>query len=124
MATNSPYSEVTANHLQAIASCGRDLFMAGNLDGAGVIFRGLLALNPNDPEIHTALGSILHDQGHLVEAEASYDAAIQIDDQMPLARTKRGEIRCKRGDLGGLDDLRIAAPHSAEAQALLRLFAQ
>ena len=116
----------TADQAQAITAKAFDLLEAGDLDGAIVIFDGLLVLNPEDASIHAALGSVLHEQGKLAEAEAAYDTALQLDPNAPLARVNRGELRCKRGDRAGLDDLSVAAANpsavQARARALVRRF--
>ncbi len=116
----------TADQVQAISSQGFDLIDAGDLGGAAIVFNGLLALNPNDSGVQAALGSVFHEQGKLSEALAAYDTAISLDADTVLARVNRGELRCKRGDLGGLEDLKIAAriPSSVQARAksLVRLY--
>ena len=126
MTTLAQYIGITTDQQQAITSQAFDLLEAGELDGAIVIFNGLLVLNPFDASIHAALGSVFHEQGKLAEALAAYNTALSIDGTTPLARVNRGELRCKRGDLGGIDDLRIAAriPSAiqARAQAVLRLY--
>ncbi len=118
----------TADQAQAITAKAFDLLEAGDLDGAIVIFDGLLVLNPNDAAIHAALGSVLHEQGKLTDAEAAYDTAIKLDANTVLARVNRGELRCKRGEKGGVDDLRVAASIEsavqARARALMRRYAQ
>jgi|APLak6261666879_1056058.scaffolds.fasta_scaffold02847_2 Flp pilus assembly protein TadD len=105
-----------------------DLLEAGDLDGALVLFNGLLALDPGDASIHAAFGSVLHEQGKLTDAETAYDTAIKLDGKTVLARVNRGELRCKRGDLGGLEDLRLAAGIESavqkRAQVLLRRYAR
>ena len=128
MTTLAQYIGITTDQQQAITSQAFDLLEAGELDGAVVIFNGLLVLNPFDAAIHAALGSVFHEQGKLTEALAAYDTAISIDGNTALARVNRGELRCKRGDLGGIDDLKIAAriPSAvqARAQAVLRLYSR
>lgn len=116
----------TADQAQAITSQAFDLLEAGDLDGAAVIFNGLLVLNPNDAGVQAALGSIFHQQGKLPEARAAYDTALRLDGDTMLARVNRGELRCKQGDLAGLEDLKIAARVASSvqgrAQALVRLY--
>ncbi len=118
----------TSDQLQALTSQAFDLIDAGDLDGAIVVFDGLLVLNPDDARIQAALGSVFHQQGKLSEARAAYDTALSLDANTVLARVNRGELRCKRGDLDGIDDLKIAAqissPVQARAQSLLRLYAR
>jgi Flp pilus assembly protein TadD len=118
----------TADQTSAMVSQAFDLIDADDLDGAAVVFEGLLVLNPNDGRIQAALGSVFHQQGKLSEAMAAYDAALNLDADAVLARVNRGELRCKRGDKGGVEDLKIAAriPSAvqARAQALVRLYAR
>ena len=128
MTTLAQYIGITTDQQQAITSQAFDLLEAGELDGAVVIFNGLLVLNPFDAAIHAALGSVFHEQGKLTEALAAYDTALSIDGNTALARVNRGELRCKRGDLGGIDDLKIAVriPSAVQgrAQAVLRLYSR
>ena len=118
----------TSDQMQALTSQGFDLVDVGDLDGAVNVFTGLVTLNSEDACLHAALGSVFHEQGKLSEALAAYDTAISIDGDAVLARVNRGELRCKRNDLGGLEDLqiaaRIASPVQARAQSMLRLYAR
>ena len=128
MTTLAQYIGITASQARAITSRGFDLIDAGDLEGAADVFKGLLALDSNDARIQAALGAVFHQQGKLPEAMAAYDVALSLDSDAVLARVNRGELRCKRGDKGGVEDLKIAAriPSAvqARAQALVRLYAQ
>lgn len=128
MTTLAQHIGITAAQARAITSRAFDLVDAGELDGAADIFRGLLALNPNDAGVQAALGSVFHQQGKLSEARAAYDTALSLDADTVLARVNRGELRCKRGDPDGMEDLKIAArspsPVQARAQGLLRLYSR
>ena len=118
----------TSDQLQSLTSQAFDLIDAGDLDGAIVVFDGLLVLDPDDARIQAALGAVFHQQGKLSEARAAYDTALSLDANTVLARVNRGELRCKRGDLEGMEDLKIAAqipsPVQARAQSLLQLYAR
>lgn len=118
----------SADQLQAVTSQAFDLVESGDLDGAVAVFTGLVALNPDDAAIQAALGSVFHQQGKVEDAMAAYDAAIELDANAVLARVNRGELRCKKGDRGGVDDLKIAAgiPSAVQARAksLLKLYAR
>lgn len=119
---------ITSDQAQALTSKAFDLLDAGDLDGAVIIFTGILVLNPYDAGVHAALGSVLHEQGKFAEAEVSYDEAIRLDGSTVLARVNRGELRLKRGDTTGFQDLEIAAnavsPIQRRAQNLLKFFAR
>jgi Flp pilus assembly protein TadD len=116
----------TTDQLEAVRLRGFDLIDVGDHDGAAVVFSGLVQLAPTEAAHHAALGSVLQEQGKTDEALAAYDAAIRLESKSPLARVNRGELRCKRGDLKGIEDLKIAAsvksPVQARAQALLRRY--
>lgn len=128
MTTLAQFIGITADQAEAIHARAFDLIDVGDFDGASAIFKGVLALNPNDAGVQAALGSVFHQQGKLAEALAAYDTAINLDRHAVLARVNRGELRCKRGDLGGIEDLKIAAriPSAvqARAQSLVRLYAR
>ncbi len=72
-----------AQPTQALAR-GQDAFRAGDFGGAVAAFRsGLdsLAATPDDPvlqPLHTALGEVFSAQGKLAEAEACYEAALNL----------------------------------------------
>ncbi|MDP2273036.1 MAG: tetratricopeptide repeat protein [Archangium sp.] len=128
MTTLAQHIGLTSDQAQAIVSRAFDLVDAGELEGAVDIFKGLLVLDPADATMHASLGSVFHQQGKLSEARAAYDTALSLDANTVLARVNRGELRCKRGDLDGIDDLKIAAqlpsPVQGRAQSLLRLYAR
>ena len=128
MTTLAQYIGITPDQAQAIVSRAFDLVDAGELESAVDIFKGLLVLDPADASMHASLGSVFHKQGKLSEARAAYDTALSLDANTVLARVNRGELRCKRGDLDGMEDLKIAAhfpsPVQVRAQSLLRLYAR
>jgi Flp pilus assembly protein TadD len=118
----------TSDQMQSMVSQAFDLIDADDLDGAAVVFTGLIALNPNDAGIQAALGAVFHQQGKVADAMVAYEAALKLDGKTVLARVNRGELRCKKGDRGGVEDLKIAAgiPSAVQARAksLLKLYAR
>lgn len=116
----------TADQAQAVIAKGFELVEAGNLDGALAIFDGLLVLNERDGAVHAARGAVLQQMGRTREAEDAYNTAIELDPQALLARVNRGELRLRRGDKGGMEDLRIAAsiesPVKSRAERLIKQF--
>lgn len=99
----------TEQDAQRITQAGCDLFGSGQLESAAEVFEGLLALNPHDAFVHTAYGLVLKEQGDEVSAERAFDCAIEEDPKMPAALLNRGILLLKRGDLGGLDDLKAVS---------------
>lgn len=128
MTTLAQYIGISGEQAQGIVSRGWDLVDVGDLDGAAAVFQGLIALNAKDAQATAALGSVFHQQGKVAEAMSAYDAAIKLDPNAVLARVNRGELRCKKGDHGGVDDLKMAAgiPSAVQARAksLLKLYAR
>lgn len=113
----------TQAQARLVAAAGFDLLEAGDLEGAAVIFEGLLAINPRDGSLHAALGAVREEQGRLAEAEAAYSRAIDLDGKAMLARINRGTLRLRRGHRAGKTDLLVAAaePSPVQARALATL---
>ena len=117
---------------KAIAEIGCDLAAAGRLEEARVLFEGLVEMNPKDAAARAALGTVYQKQGRLQEALAEYTTAIEIDSMQPIALSNRGELRLRRSDGGGVEDL-VAATQAdpsgltvggRRAKALLGAMAQ
>ena len=96
----------TAQDARRIIQAGCELYSSGELDAAADIFKGLLALNPHDPFVHTAYGMVLKEQGDELSAVREFDSAIEEDPKMPVALLNRGILMLKRGNVAGLDDLK------------------
>jgi len=58
----------------------------------------LIAQRPNDPELHTLLGTVYREQGLFEQAERSYGTAIRLDPNDAGAYASRGILREVRGD--------------------------
>jgi Flp pilus assembly protein TadD len=116
----------TKSQLDSIVNKAFDLVDAGEVEGATVVLEGLTVLDPTNARFLAAFGAVLQHQGKVEEARTAYEKALAMDSGSVLALVNRGELRCLRGDLGGLDDLRAAAdlksPVRTKAEALLRRF--
>ncbi|MBL9038326.1 MAG: tetratricopeptide repeat protein [Archangium sp.] len=99
----------SAEDADQLCRFGCELASAGQLDDARVMFEGVLTLNPFDAVTRAALGAVLQECGDIEAAERAYGEALAIDPSTPIARLNRGELRLKRGDAGGVDDLRVVA---------------
>lgn len=109
---------MTWQEAKGIAQVGCDLASAGRLEEARVIFEGLVAGNPKDSAMQSALGTVYQKLGRLDEAKAAYDAALDLDPRNPVALGNRGELRLKGGDNQGFGDLARAVeadPHGETA---------
>lgn len=82
-----------------IASIGFTCYENNKLDDAETIFRGLLALNPNDSNAYTMLGSIAQIKGQDDKALEHYTRALELNDSDVAAHTNRGEILLTKGQL-------------------------
>ena len=96
---------ITAEQARNIAEAGCDLAAAGRLEEARVLFEGLTAINPRDAGAHAALGTVYQKLDRLQDALDAYDAALSVDAAHPVALAHRGELRLRRGDAGGLEDV-------------------
>jgi len=122
----------TFEEAQAIAEIGVDLAAAGRLEEARMLFEGMVEMNPKDAAARAALGTVYQKQGRLLEALTEYTTAIEMDSEQPIALANRGELRLRRSDRGGMEDL-VAATRSdpygstvggRRAKALLGAMAQ
>ncbi len=82
-----------------LALFGHQLFEAGRLDEARVIFEGLVSTGATDAFSHTMLGTIYLARGEQDRALALFEAALQIDPKDLSALVYRGEVRLNRGKL-------------------------
>lgn len=110
----------TSDQFKALTDQAFDLVDAGDVEAAAVMFTGIVTLWPGDSKLLAAYGAVLHRLGRDAEALPLYDEALRLDSEAVLARVNRGDLRCQRGDLGGLDDLRIAAARPSAVQARAR----
>ncbi len=99
---------------------GCDLLGAGDFDSAADVFKGVLALDPNDALASTAYGMVLRAQGDDAAAATQFDAALRADPGLPLALLNRGIVLLKRGDFSGLDDLNRITDLPSEVGATAR----
>jgi hypothetical protein len=89
------------------------------------ILEGLVALDPFDPWVLTALGGLLVDKGDHVVAEALLTRALSVTPTDLTARAMRAEARLKQGnaagareDLGALGGADLSNPAVRRAKAL------
>jgi tetratricopeptide (TPR) repeat protein len=82
-----------------IAAIGFNCYENNKLDDAQTIFEGLAALNPNDANAYTMLGSISQLKGQNEKAVEYYTKALELNDEDIAAHTNRGEILLTQGKL-------------------------
>lgn len=119
---------VNAQQAYNIAQTGYRMLQQGQLEDAEVIFKGLVSLNPKDPYMHLALGSVFHRSGRLDEAIEQYGKAIDLNPKLANAYANRGELYIiKHEQQKALDDLKKAIeldpkgkdPSTLRARAIL-----
>ena len=122
---------MTAEEATGIAQTACELAAEGKLEQARTLLEGLVATNPHDAAAHAALGTVFQKLGRTEDAFAEYDAAIALDDRNVVALANRGELKLKRNDETGYQDLTLAAQEDLNgqtaagrrAQALLKALA-
>ncbi|MHC4393668.1 MAG: tetratricopeptide repeat protein [Planctomycetota bacterium] len=136
IAGDKTYAEVlgfTGEYLYQIAGMGYKLLQEGNYDDAEGIFRGLVRLNPKDPNLHMWLGSTLHRRGQVAEAIKSYSNALGLEPENATCLANRGELMIVEGLAeDGTKDLMQAIeldpegkePATVRARAILATIAQ
>lgn len=83
---------INAGQAYNMAQMGYRLLQEGQLDDARVMFQGLVTLNPKDPYMHLALGSVHHRAGRVEDAIKEYSKAIELDPKLTNAYANRGEL--------------------------------
>lgn len=106
----------TQEDARKVAEVGCDLAELGRLDEARVLFEGLVELNPKDSGARSALGTVYQKLNWVDEALAAYSAALESDEQNPIALSNRGELRLRAGDGEGLVDLKKACEADPEGR--------
>jgi tetratricopeptide (TPR) repeat protein len=83
---------INAGQAYNLAQLGYRLLQEGQLDDARVMFQGLVTLNPKDPYMHLALGSVHHRAARVEDAIKEYTKAIDLDAKLTNAYANRGEL--------------------------------
>lgn len=116
---------------RAIAQVACDKAESGDLEGGREILELLVELNPKDSAMQFALGTIYQKLGMKDLAERCYSAAIERSNHA-FALVNRGELRVRRGDAGGREDLakvlaldpKLQSIPGQRARVLLQVFGQ
>jgi tetratricopeptide (TPR) repeat protein len=124
---------INAGQAYNLAQLGYRLLQEGQLDDARVMFQGLVTLNPKDPYMHLALGSVHHRAGRVEDAIKEYSKAIELDAKLTNAYANRGELYlATQQPEKGLGDLKKALeldpkgqdPSTMRARAIIATTAQ
>lgn len=83
---------ITENNYVAEASMGAELIAEGDLPGAIAHLKAGIAINPRDPFSHLDLGVCEKRMGHIPEAVAEYNAALQLAQDPSLRRAAYGNL--------------------------------
>lgn len=119
---------INAGQAYNMAQLGYRLLQEGQLDDARTMFQGLVTLNPKDPYMHLALGSVHHRAGRVDEAIKEYSKAIELDPKLTNAYANRGELYlvAHQADKGLLDlkkaldlDPKAQDPSTMRARAII-----
>jgi tetratricopeptide (TPR) repeat protein len=100
---------ITPEEFTEIGRIGGIYYKQGNLKKAKAIFEGLIELNPNSHETHSALGALLVQAEDYQNATFHLDKAIELDANKIAPFVNRAEIRIKQLNLvGAIADLKHA----------------
>lgn len=120
MGTLAESMGLTLEEGRAIAEVACDAAEAGQWGDAAALLEAVVALNPRDSAAQTLLGAAYESLERWEDADRAYGAATESGH--PTAQLKRGELRLRRNDPRGLDDLRrlVAANPKADPRSVLR----
>ncbi len=122
-------AQAPSDGLADMMELGHELFTRGKVNEARVVFEGLVVSNPDDPFIHTMLGTIHLARNDLDQALGAFEKALALDPDDVPARVYRAEIRLnKKRYRAATDDLKLALktaqaddPFAERARRLLKL---
>ncbi len=83
----------------AYAGIGSALERGGKRAEAEQVYRETLALDPNLPVVHNALGALLFQQGAVEEASLHFRRALEIDPEIPAPHANLALILTQQGNL-------------------------
>jgi hypothetical protein len=92
-------AELSAQAVAELSLFGHQLFEAGRLAEARLLFEGLVALGTEEAFAYTMLGTIYLSMAQHERALALFEAAIQLDGEDLAARVYRAEIRIHQNRL-------------------------
>jgi len=115
---------------RAIAQVACDKAESGDLEGGREMLELLVELNPKDSAMQFALGTVYEKLGMKDRAESCYTAAIERSNHA-FALVNRGELRIRRGEAAGREDLakvlaldpKLQTVAGQRAKVLLQVFA-
>lgn len=88
--------EITPKEFEEIGRIGGIYYKQGNLKKAKTIFEGLIELNPNSSEAHSALGALLAQVEDDENAIIHLDKAIELDENKIAPYVNRAEVRVRQ----------------------------
>jgi thioredoxin-like negative regulator of GroEL len=120
MSTLAESMGLTLEEGRAIAEVACEAAQAGQVSDAAALLEAVVVLNPRDSAAQTLLGTLYESLERWDDADKAYGAAT--DSGHPTALLKRGELRLRRSDARGLDDLKrlVASNSKLDPQGVLR----
>ncbi len=83
----------------ALTLVAQQLVQQGQLDEAQRLLEGLVAVDPENPYLHTCLGTVYMQKGMDDEARAAFGVALAFNPEDIVAHTYAGELALEAGDV-------------------------
>ncbi len=83
----------------ALTLVAQQLAQQGQLDEAQRLLEGLVAVDPENPYLHTCLGTVYMQKGMDDEARAAFGVALAFNPEDIVAHTYAGELALEAGDV-------------------------
>lgn len=97
--TPADFHAITWYELLDLSTRAFSYFNEGKYKEAGVLFRGLISLEPKEAYYRLGLGAVLLAEDKLQEARELFDQAVKLNPKDRYAYLNRGECHLKLGDI-------------------------
>lgn len=112
---------ISDEQFREMGRVGAMYYQQGNLDKARTVFEGLIEIDPQSVDAHSALGALYTRTQRDADALRHLNRALELDDRQIAAHVNRAEIYLRRQQVeGAVADLKKAIeldPHEQDAGA-------
>lgn len=90
---------ISLEDILALTLVAQQLAQQGQLDDAQRLLEGLVAIDPENPYLHTCLGTVYMQKGMNEDARAAFGVALAFNPEDIVAHTYAGELALEAGDV-------------------------